>query len=272
MLIDVDALEDEKHNAFSAAIFAFDGLLESLVADLPQLRQISLEPAKVSSECAQRMIDATDELAGYGLTPMAAVAGAVSDHVMASMKMALPNKKMMVNNGGDIAVHLGSAPTCTIGIVPDVSRPSITSTVSLTPPSGVGGVATSGWRGRSHSLGIADSVTVLAASASDADALATLIGNHVNTAYENHSIKRERACDIDDDSDLGEHRVTVAVGALSQQSIDEALNNAEYFIDALPKHKKPISVCMALQGSYRVVGEIGHWSDELVAMSAAQAE
>ena len=39
----------------------------------------------------------------------------------------------------------------------------------------VRGVATSGWRGRSHSLGIADSVTVLAATAAMADAAATVI-------------------------------------------------------------------------------------------------
>ena len=37
----------------------------------------------------------------------------------------------------------------------------------------VGGIATSGWRGRSQSLGIADAVTVLADTAARADAAAT---------------------------------------------------------------------------------------------------
>jgi hypothetical protein len=45
---------------------------------------------------------------------------------------------------------------------------------------GVRGVATSGWRGRSFSLGIADAVTVLARSGAEADAAATLIANAVN--------------------------------------------------------------------------------------------
>ncbi len=46
----------------------------------------------------------------------------------------------------------------------------------------VRGVATSGWRGRSFSLGIADSVTVLAATAAQADAAATVIANAVDVA------------------------------------------------------------------------------------------
>ena len=42
------------------------------------------------------------------------------------------------------------------------------------------GIATSGWRGRSFSLGIADAVTVLAATAAEADAAATVIANAVD--------------------------------------------------------------------------------------------
>jgi ApbE superfamily uncharacterized protein (UPF0280 family) len=44
----------------------------------------------------------------------------------------------------------------------------------------VRGIATSGWRGRSFSLGIADSVTVLARTAAQADAAATVIANAVD--------------------------------------------------------------------------------------------
>ena len=42
------------------------------------------------------------------------------------------------------------------------------------------GVATSGWRGRSFSLGIADAVTVLARTGAAADAAATIIANAVD--------------------------------------------------------------------------------------------
>ncbi len=266
LIIDVDAAANDKRRVFSAAVMAFEGLLESLVTDLPQLRQINPVPVPVSSHCAQRMLDASQSFTGYGLTPMSAVAGAVADHIMASLIRVAPDKRIMINNGGDIAVHLGSAHSCTVGIVPDVSRPSVSASLRLTPALGVGGIATSGWRGRSHSLGIADSVTVLASCAAEADALATLIANHVDSRNENHHIKRQRACELDADSDLGEQWVTVAVEALSQHSIDDALDNAERFITALPADKKPISVFIALQGSYRVVGDVGPWPDKIMAV------
>jgi ApbE superfamily uncharacterized protein (UPF0280 family) len=86
---------------------------------------------------------------------------------------------------------------------------------------GIRGVATSGWRGRSFSLGIADSVTVFAASASQADAAATLIANAVDVA--DARIKRQPANALKDDSDLGQQLVTVAVPELGQEEIHEAL-------------------------------------------------
>ncbi len=84
------------------------------------------------------------------------------------------------------------------------------------------GVATSGWRGRSFSLGVADAVTVLAASAALADAAATLIANAVDIPG-HPAIRRTPACDLDPQSDLGERRVTVAVGPLTPDEIDRAL-------------------------------------------------
>ena len=75
----------------------------------------------------------------------------------------------------------------------------------------VRGIATSGWRGRSFSLGIADAVTVLAATAAKADAAATIIANAVDLP--NHAaITRVPAREIAPDNDLGERLVTRAVG------------------------------------------------------------
>jgi uncharacterized protein len=68
----------------------------------------------------------------------------------------------------------------------------------------VRGIATSGWRGRSFSRGIADSVTVLAKTAAMADAAATVIANAVNVVHP--GIVRRPACDIRDDSDWGTSR------------------------------------------------------------------
>ena len=87
----------------------------------------------------------------------------------------------------------------------------------------VRGIATSGWRGRSFSLGIADAVTVLADRASLADAAATLIANAVDLPG---SLARSRALPraiSQPDSDLGERLVTVGVGPLGPSEIEKAL-------------------------------------------------
>ena len=83
------------------------------------------------------------------------------------------------------------------------------------------GIATSGWRGRSFSLGIADSGTVIAASAAAADAAATLIANAVKSSI--RRIVRRRANELEDDSDLGDLLVTVARARVAAEAVDAAL-------------------------------------------------
>jgi ApbE superfamily uncharacterized protein (UPF0280 family) len=84
------------------------------------------------------------------------------------------------------------------------------------------GIATSGRHGRSFSLGIADAVTVLAATASQADAAATIIANSVDLP--GHSaVTRCPAQDLQPDSDLGARLVTRDVGELSGREIAAAL-------------------------------------------------
>ena len=86
----------------------------------------------------------------------------------------------------------------------------------------VRGVATSGWRGRSQSLGIADSVTVLARTAAQADAAATIVANAVDVA--DARIVRRPAWQVRDDSDLGAIPVTVDVPALPEELVRQALH------------------------------------------------
>src|SRR6202451_53661 len=95
-----------------------------------------------------------------------------------------------------------------------------TTTIDSARP--VRGIATSGWRGRSFSLGIADAVTVLADTAAMADAAATVVANAVNLPA-HPEVGRVRACDLAPDSDLGERLVTQSVGQLAQGEISEAL-------------------------------------------------
>jgi hypothetical protein len=127
-----------------------------------------------------------------------------------------------VNNGGDIALHLGPGETFSIGMVDRPDRPNLFGRATIGAADRVRGVATSGWRGRSFSLGVADAVTVLAGSAALADAAATLIANAVDIPG-HPAIERAPACDLDPQSDLGDRRVTVAVGSLAPREIDRAL-------------------------------------------------
>jgi hypothetical protein len=86
------------------------------------------------------------------------------------------------------------------------------------------GVATSGRHGRSFSLGIADAVTVLARTASQADAAATIIANAVDLPG-HPAIVRCPAHDLQPDSDLGARLVTRDVGELTGHEIEDALES-----------------------------------------------
>jgi ApbE superfamily uncharacterized protein (UPF0280 family) len=173
------------------------------------------------------MVAATLPFATAFITPMAAVAGAVADHLLAAMLAGRRLERALVNDGGDIAIHLAPGQSFRCGIVADLAAPGLDAVASIGAGDGVGGIATSGRRckgrgGRSFSLGIADAVTVLAPTAAGADAAATVIANAVDLPG-HASITRRPACEIDPDSDLGERLVTWDVGTLSSAEIEAAL-------------------------------------------------
>ena len=149
------------------------------------------------------------------ITPMAAVAGAVADEILAHMTAAAPLARAYVNDGGDIALHLAPGETLT------AAGPATRTTIAHADP--VRGIATSGWRGRSFSLGIADAVTVLAATAAEADAAATMIANAVDLPH-HPAISRAPANALQHDTDLGSMLVTTAVGPLSASEVARALD------------------------------------------------
>ncbi|MEO7711181.1 MAG: hypothetical protein ABIS28_21780, partial [Caldimonas sp.] len=193
-----------------------------------------------------------------------------------------------VNNGGDIALHLSRGTAFEIGWIADTdaalggrcdaavgtaddtasfesadaalrgrARPSpggasLDGTFRITADSGVRGVATSGWRGRSCSLGIADSATVLAATAAQADAAATVIANAVDA--DDPRVRRAPANRLRDDSDLGERLVVCGVGALPLAVVDAALEAGitvgQVEIDA----GRAIAAAVCLQGRVRTCG------------------
>ncbi len=202
---------------YERAALRFRTVLEELVAELPLLR------APVGDACplargavARRMVSAVWPHRAAFITPMAAVAGAVADEILEAMQ---PAGKAYVNNGGDIAVHLPRGESFDAGIVNNPLRPMVDATIRLRQSCGV---ATSGWRGRSQSLGIADAVTVLARNGAEADAAATLIANAVSV--EHPAVRRLPAREVKEDSDLGALPVTVAVGPLPPELARAALD------------------------------------------------
>jgi hypothetical protein len=176
------------------------------------------------SPVAQRMVAACLPFADVFITPMAAVAGSVADELLAVMLAAAELERAYVNDGGDIAVYCAPGMTLDIGIAGGFAAgpvPQINGRLHIGHDDGVRGIATSGARGRSFTLGIADSVTVLAADAATADAAATLIANAV--AIDHPAIIRRPASALSPDSDLGDRLVTVSVGALPRQAVLAAL-------------------------------------------------
>jgi ApbE superfamily uncharacterized protein (UPF0280 family) len=212
--------------AYAAATARFSIILDELCDELALLRQ-ALRPDSIvpTGATARRMDAAVRRLcADRFLTPMAAVAGAVADEVLAALCAAAPLGRAYVNNGGDIALYLAEGESFTIGLIDRPDRPSLFATAWIHSAEPARGIATSGARGRSFSLGIADAVTVLAADAAAADAAATLVANAINLDH-HPAIIRARACDVDPQSDLGERLVTRAVGPLSPAEIEEALSH-----------------------------------------------
>jgi ApbE superfamily uncharacterized protein (UPF0280 family) len=207
--------------AYHAAADRFVSILDELCAELPLLRAANAPaPAGV---VARRMWDAVQPFAGETfITPMAAVAGAVAEEVLGAMTAAAKLRHATVNNGGDIAVYLAPGETLRIGMIDRPDTPGMFGTLFVSAEQPVRGIATSGWRGRSFSLGIADAVTVLAECAAMADAAATIIANAVDLPG-HAAIERRPARDLAPDNDLGDRLVTVAVGFLTEAEKDLAL-------------------------------------------------
>jgi ApbE superfamily uncharacterized protein (UPF0280 family) len=216
---------DAVAEAKSAARVRFAAILPELCSELAALRRPLYDGVDLHGAVALRMRRACLPFASVFVTPMAAVAGAVADEILAAMTAAAPLDKAFVNDGGDIAVHLAPGHSLAIGVmghVCDGGMPQPSAGLVLRSGDTARGIATSGARGRSFSLGIADGVTVLARDAAAADVAATLIANAVDCRH--HGIVRRPASSLDPDSDLGERMVTVMVPPLPRAIVMQALS------------------------------------------------
>src|ERR1700739_1527891 len=222
LIVEACAAPAEVEAAYRAACARFVTVLDELCGELSFLRQAcSADTPWPRGSVARRMTAAVMPYASqYFIPPMAAVAGAVAEEIRAAMVTAAEVSRAYANDGGDIALHLGQGEKFAVGMVERPDRPSLFGTTTIESGDRVRGIATSGWRGRSFSLGIADAVTVLADRAAAADAAATIIANAVDLP-EHPAIVRVPACELAPDSDLGDRKVTQEVGDLTYSEVDE---------------------------------------------------
>ena len=240
MLIDIGpatvVLEGEKGGkAYRFDRSSVSSRVESILAEVAECLPVLKEKAHRIRQTAylprvaQAMVDAVKKIDAASLTPMAAVAGAVAEELKEYLK-GEGLEFISVNNGGDIAIYNGRPKPVAIGIGDIKSNrptPYVLRVEGLTDF----GVATSGFGGRSFTLGLADMVSVVAPSAPLADAAATFICN--NTNVDDASVVRRKAAEIDPATDIPEEWVTVHIGMLSPERVGEALSHGKEVAERL---------------------------------------
>ena len=294
--------------AYRAAAQRFPTVLDELCEELKFLRQPTRPDGPLpQGPIARRMVAAvTPYAATTFITPMAAVAGAVAEEILGIMTHAAELSRAYVNDGGDIALHLGPGERFVVGMM-EYPRPEAialprelarytfpnspvflcaprgssslstsngtprseyelqrntlfgTTTLDFTHP--VRGIATSGWRGRSFSLGIADAVTVLADTAAQADAAATVIANAVDLPG-HPAVVRIAANELQPDTDLADRPVTQGVGELRLDEIHAALSAGAQVADQLRRQGLIRAAALNLQSETRLVGRRNFGLDE----------
>ncbi len=256
LVLEAHGAPHEVRAAYEQAWRRFQDILETLAGELALLRApLGTAYPLARGPVARRMVAAVWPHRERFVTPMAAVAGAVAEEVLEAMVAGRRLTRAYVNDGGDIALHLTPRQRFEAGVVGHPQRPALDATFRVSWEDPVRGIATSGWRGRSQSLGIADAVTVLADTAARADVAATLVANAVNA--EHPAIRRIPAREVKEDSDLGDLPVTVAVGALPPEAVASALDSGLRAARDMQERGLLAAAFLSLQGETRATGSLG---------------
>ena len=230
-------------------------VLEDLAKFLSVIKKKSqvLEIEEDFPDVVRRMIEATKKMGEPDLTPLAAVAGTASD-VVADFMFSRGGTKIIVDNGGDIAIRLREGEVARVGIKTEIDAKQPTYLISIDSTMGIGGVATSGLGGRSFTKGIASAATLISEAASFSDAAATVIGNFTN--IEDQEVSRSLAEKIYPDTDIAGEWITVKVGRLCEEKIEKALTNGLSKANSICEKGLIKGAFIALQGK-------AVWTDSL---------
>lgn len=198
-----------------------ESILLSLIKVLPLAKKPWPElPAGMSlPKVLKKMHDAAKATGDPTMTSMCAVAGSFAD-LTADYLVEKGATKVLVNNGGDIALRLKLGAETNLGIADKVGGHAFYK-MTIAANQKIGGVATSGLGGRSFTLGVADAVVVLASTAALADACATYIAN--TTSISSPFVTKQKASELDWDTDIPDLMVTTSVGNLKNEEIELAL-------------------------------------------------
>ncbi|RJX28193.1 MAG: UPF0280 family protein [Desulfurivibrio sp.] len=181
ILADRDVTDQAAH-----LVMQYRSHLETYISRHPQFLTslIPLAPDPLAPPIVKEMLQAS-AIAGVG--PMAAVAGAIAEFVGRAL-LQTSVEEIIIENGGDIFMSRKQHSRAAIfaGASPLSNKIAIKIPRSFMP---LGICTSSGTVGHSLSFGQADSVTVLAPSASLADAAATRLGNELKTKADmNHAL------------------------------------------------------------------------------------
>jgi len=159
-------------------VLQYRGFIEAYIERQPIFRE-SLTPIRVTGPAPLIVHEMARAAAAAGVGPMAAVAGAIAEHV--GKGLLSRTKQVIVENGGDVfartrqpvimGIYAGSSP--------------LSGHLGLRVGGGdtpIGVCTSSGTIGHSLSLGAADAVCVVSPSCAVADAAATAIGNRLDSA------------------------------------------------------------------------------------------
>jgi ApbE superfamily uncharacterized protein (UPF0280 family) len=208
-------------------------------------RRYTQIPEDLDDSLVIQMVRSVLTVGDKDLTPLAAVAGTIADAV-ADFLFKRGMTKVVVDNGGDVAVRLRKGATVTIGIRPEIETQEISNVITLDSRASSWGVTTSGLGGRSLTRGVASAATAIARNASLADAASTAIAN-ASFVKDKHVIQRQ-AEDIDPETDLAGFPVTVKVAPLNKEKRARAVSNAMKRAEALIDRDVIFGAFVSVQG------------------------
>ena len=198
------------------------------------------EPLFTKMTAAVRLVGQKD------LGPMATVAGVVAETVADYLWQA-GAVKVIVENGGDLALRLAEGQSAKVGVRLGLSAAEPAYALHLTGSQKTHwGVCSSGLGGRSLTRGIADTSLCVAESTTAADAAATALGNAC--FVDSPAVKQVSAECLRPDTDIAGLSVTASVGALSEEEIKLALDAAALYAEKLVADNIILGALVALRG------------------------